>query len=73
MMAAPVRLEGERLRTGAPQALFHTRAPSAPNAGSGSPYAVSADGQRFLFALPIENPADNRIAVVINWAAKSKP
>jgi hypothetical protein len=72
LMAAPVRLEAERLRTGAPQALFSTHAPAVPNAGSGRPYAPSADGQRFLFSLPIENPANNRIAVVVNWAGASR-
>jgi dipeptidyl aminopeptidase/acylaminoacyl peptidase len=72
IMAAEVRLEGARMRTGAPQALFGTRAPAVPNEQVRR-YAVSADGQRFLFSLPIENPANKRIAVVVNWAAHLKP
>jgi hypothetical protein len=30
-------------------------------------YAVSADGQRFLFSVPIESGTNAPIVVVLNW------
>jgi hypothetical protein len=51
-MAAPVATAGTTLSIGAPQALF--RSPVRLNSVTNQ-YAVSADGQRFLFALPTED------------------
>ena len=35
-------------------------------------YTVTADGLRFLVMVPVTDPAQNRIAVIVNWATALK-
>jgi Tol biopolymer transport system component len=68
LTAAAVKGDGASFEVGAVQALFQTRA----RAGLGSPYDVSADGQRFLInTLPALADAPP-FTVVFNWTAGLK-
>jgi len=40
--------------------------------GSDAPYAVTADGQRFLINAVVDTEPNARLTVVVNWAAKVK-
>ena len=67
-MAAAVSGKGSSFEIGAVKPLFEAR----PQTGQRYPYAVSADGQRFLInALP-EQAASAPITVVLNWTAGLK-
>ena len=74
IMAAPVRTEGSELSVGAIKPLFkfqyHRYRLDA------YPYAVSADGQRFLINTLLEESAPSSIALLTNWTdllQKKKP
>ena len=64
LMAAPVSTAGPTLSIGAPQALF--RAPVRLNSVTNQ-YAVSADGRRFLLAVPTEDFDAEPFRVLLNW------
>ncbi len=65
LMAVSLRA-GSALDPGAPRPLFELRrlqpAPSWP-----TPYAVSADGQRFLMGAVVDEGGGSPITVVLNW------
>jgi Tol biopolymer transport system component len=63
MMAVPINLKGATPVISAPQRLFATRAAITPE---GFPYAVTADGSRFLIANLPEQQAST-VTVVLNW------
>jgi eukaryotic-like serine/threonine-protein kinase len=65
MMAASIDLRGSAPVIGSPQRLFQTRAAVT---NSGFPYAVTADGKRFLVAQQPEQQAAT-VTVVLNWTA----
>jgi hypothetical protein len=65
LMAAPVR-SGESFEAGAPGALFEFRAGTFQTF---APYAVTADGQRFLINAVVETEPNAPLTVVVNWAA----
>jgi Tol biopolymer transport system component len=69
LMAVPVSTDQE-LTFGQPQALFEDVSPGA--AGRGAQYDVSADGQRFVTAEPVEGGDENagaaKIRIVENWS-----
>jgi Tol biopolymer transport system component len=67
LMAAPASTTGATLSIGPPQALF--RSPVRLNSVTNQ-YAVSADGQRFLFALPTEDFDAEPFRVLLNWQTK---
>jgi serine/threonine protein kinase len=67
LMAAPVSTAGATPSIGPPQALFHS--PVRLNSVTNQ-YAVSADGQRFLFALPTEDFDAEPFRVLLNWQTK---
>jgi serine/threonine protein kinase len=67
-MSAPVSTAGSTLSIGSPQALF--RSPVRLNCVANQ-YAVSADGQRFLIALPTEDFDAEPFRVLLNWQMKS--
>ncbi|MGH9767203.1 MAG: hypothetical protein ACREAB_07190, partial [Blastocatellia bacterium] len=69
LMAAPVR-SGESLELGAAVPLFEFRAGTL-NA-TYAPYAVAADGQRFLINAVVETEPNAPLTVVVNWAAEVK-
>ena len=67
LMAVEVK-PGSSFEAGVPKALFDL----APlRMGSGN-YAVTADGQRFLFVMQGEATANLQYTVVTNWMAEAK-
>jgi len=61
-----VRRSGDALAIGRPVALFQSRA-----FRRNPEYDVAADG-RFLVTVPLSEPQDNSIAVIINWSTTIK-
>jgi eukaryotic-like serine/threonine-protein kinase len=68
LMAAAVNGKGPSFEIGAVKPLFEAR----PQTGQRYPYAVSADGQRFLIHTLPEQTASAPITVVLNWTAGVK-
>lgn len=69
LMSVAVRT-GSKLRLGIPERLFESR---ASRNGEWS-YDVTADGQRFVFSVPVGDEVPAPIMVVLNWvAAVSSP
>jgi hypothetical protein len=66
LMAAPVR-SGESFEVGSAVPLFEFRAGTTHVIFA--PYAVSADGQRFLINAIAEMEPNAPLTVVVNWAA----
>ncbi|HEV2666680.1 MAG TPA: hypothetical protein VG324_17310, partial [Blastocatellia bacterium] len=69
LMAVQVR-SGESLDVGAAVSLFEFRAGTL--AAPFAPYAVTADGQRFLINAVVETEPNAPLTVVVNWAAEIK-
>ena len=65
-MAVDVLTIGQEFSVGAPHTLFDVRVP-APAIGTRSTYAVSPDGERFLFNTWDRNEALAPITLVVNW------
>jgi eukaryotic-like serine/threonine-protein kinase len=66
LMAVAVRASGERLEVGLPAKLFEIHGLK----GTGyDDYAPSADGQRFLVKLPVEQDRRVQLHVVTNWTS----
>jgi hypothetical protein len=63
-----ISVEGTRFETGIPTVLFQTRLRVLPMRAQ---YAVSGDGQRFIFGEPTEQTVEP-INVVLNWTAGMK-
>jgi len=73
MMAAPVKLspDGQSLEPRTPAALFPVRIAGGPLPGTyKQQYAVSADGQRFLVDLAVDEGAASPITIIYNWKPK---
>ncbi len=66
LMAAPVR-SGESFEIGSAVSLFEFR--SGTPKVLYAPYAVTADGQRFLINAIVETEPNAPLTVVVNWAA----
>ncbi len=69
LMAAPVR-SSESFEAGAAVLLFEFR--PGPVGFSCAPYAVTADGQRFLINAVVETEPNAPLTVVVNWTAGVK-
>ncbi len=67
-MTAPVSAQGSSLTVGPPQTLFHAPVRLSVVANQ---YAVSADGQRFLVALPVEDLNAEAFRILLNWRRPS--
>ena len=65
LMAAAVNGRGTSFEVGVVKPLFDAR----PTTGGRFPYAVTADGQRFLINTATEQAASAPITVVVNWTA----
>ena len=61
-----------QFEAGAPRLLFQAPVGLTHGMEAGSHYAVSADGQRFLLNLPIQDTTPSPITVVLNWPAGLK-
>jgi eukaryotic-like serine/threonine-protein kinase len=64
LMAVEVKANTSGLEFGAPKPLFDTHTTDR--------YAVTADGQRFLFSTPVEESVSAPITVILNWTAEAK-
>ena len=69
LMAAPVR-SGESLEVDESASLFEFRAGTL--LVTFTPYAVTADGQRFLINAVVDKEPSAPLTVVVNWAADLK-
>jgi hypothetical protein len=69
LMAAPVR-SSESFEVGAPVPIFEFRAGTLSTILA--PYAVTAEGQRFLINTVVETEPNAPLTVVVNWAAGVK-
>ena len=68
VLAAPVNTTGSAFESGAPQ-----RLPFPPSVGVTTTPQSTADGQRFLFEVPLDQPAARTsVRVVLNWRALVK-
>jgi hypothetical protein len=68
LMAVEVSTEGA-FHAGTPKALFDVR---GWNPYGAPDYAVTTDGQRFLFAVPPADAPSPSIRIVLNWPALLK-
>src|SRR5262249_18824157 len=68
LMAAPVR-SGETFEIGAPVPLFEFRAGTL---SLFRPYAVTADGQRFLINAVVDTEPNAPLTLLVNWTAGVK-
>ena len=66
LMAVAVRDAGERIDVSLPSELFEIRGLEGPDYDD---YAASADGQRFLIKVPIEQDRKPTLTVVTNWTS----
>jgi serine/threonine protein kinase len=70
-MTAETSPHGDQFDTGPLRQLFQVRAP-APQLGTRSTYAVTRDGQRFLFNIWDPKAAFTPIGLVVNWPQSIK-
>jgi Tol biopolymer transport system component len=68
MMSAEVKT-APQFEVGMPKLLFTAPVGLNHNMEAGNHYAVSADGQRFLLTLPVQQSGPAPITVVLNWTA----
>ncbi len=66
LQAVEVRTGGDRLELSLPVSLFEIRGLQGPDFDD---YAPSADGQRFLVKLPVEQDRKAQLNVVTNWTS----
>ena len=71
LMAVAVKA-GSTFDAGAPRVVFETRVPRAAIALLVSPYAVSADGQRFLIQTTSREATASSVTIVLNWTTGLK-
>ena len=71
LMAVHTDTTGATIDAGPPQPLFDVFVP-APQLGSRSTFAVSLDGQQFLFSTWDADAAQAPITLVVNWPASLK-
>jgi hypothetical protein len=69
LMAVPFK-GNKTFAVGTPDALFEMPGNDANDVRI--PYAVTADGQRFLVIRRVENASERPLTVVLNWAAGLK-
>jgi dipeptidyl aminopeptidase/acylaminoacyl peptidase len=68
LTAAPVKIDGTTFDSGAPVELFDIRL----GVSLRNHFTASADGQRFLFAWPVESGAAGQFQVLLNWPSLLK-
>jgi hypothetical protein len=69
-MAATVSRSRSSIELSSPRVLFD--APPVPSSPSRSPYAVTADGERFLFNAVTTDAIERGIVVGIHWPTALK-
>jgi Tol biopolymer transport system component len=65
LMAVEMQAGERGLEVGLPTPLFDARATDPIR----DEYAVTADGQRFLVKVPVENQSSRRLHVIVNWTS----
>jgi hypothetical protein len=70
LLAVDVKANGPTFNAGTPRELFATGYVNLPAGGRFHPYAVAADGQRFLIPRPEQIVAETTLPIVavLNWA-----
>ncbi len=68
LYAVELRVEGDDLKAGRPQLLFHT--PLTVISAVVEQYRVNADGARFLFCTPLASPQREPLRMLLNWPVK---
>jgi hypothetical protein len=71
LMSAPITRAGASLTFGEPRSLFTIRVRPLGRLDA-YPYAVSRDGQRFLFNTFVEEASSTGLTMVINWPGGMK-
>jgi hypothetical protein len=71
LMSVAVRSNGANFEAEVPKALFDARLPVTVNGGGTLfiPYALSADGQRFLITVGVSDRGLAPITLLVNWTA----
>ena len=72
LMSVEVKTEGDTFEMGTPQPLFEIRGAPLPGGLGGSAFDATADGQKFLIGMPVQEATFVPITVVLNWAADLK-
>jgi hypothetical protein len=74
LMAVDVNVSDSRFAAGVPKMLFEKNIASFPHLSPrlAANFDVSADGQRFLILVPVEESSPELITVVLNWTADVK-
>ena len=73
VMAVPMQ-QKPTLKAGIPAPLFTLQTETShPRRARNAAFDVTPDGQRFLLAVPVSEPATSRITVVLNWQAALTP
>ena len=72
LMSVALKTEGDTLETSTPQPLFEIRGAPLPGALGGAAFDASADGQRFLIGLSVQEATFAPIIVVLNWTVDLK-
>ena len=71
LTAVPVTTDGATFSAGTPRGLFDVELPE-PKPPFPTDYAVTADGQRFLFNTVVDQRARPALTVILNWTGDFK-
>jgi Tol biopolymer transport system component len=69
LMSVEVKMQGDTLEMATPQPLFEIRGAPLPGALGGAAFDASADGQKFLIGISVQEATFTPITVVLNWTA----
>jgi eukaryotic-like serine/threonine-protein kinase len=69
LMSVEVKTDGDTLEIATPQPLFEIRGAPLPGALGGAAFDASADGQKFLIGISVQEATFTPITVVLNWTA----
>ena len=72
LMSVEVKTDGDTFEMGTPQSLFEIRGAPLPGGLGGAAFDATADGQKFLIGMPVQEATFVPITVVLNWAADLK-
>ncbi len=72
LMAVEVKTGAETFEAGTPKQLFEIRAAALSGSGGAAAFDASADGRRFLVAIPVQEASFTPITLVLNWTADLK-
>jgi eukaryotic-like serine/threonine-protein kinase len=70
LMAVDVETTTSDFRAGSPRLLFQTHVATTELGVIRNHYAVAANGERFLFTVPVTDSGPAAVTVVLNWTAE---